>query len=142
MPRQDRTPKELDQLYRQAKAAKGRLEPVWFMNMAYFNNEHWLAWDNRQLYRPVMPKGRITITDNRITPAVRTEIAKITKQQPIFTVVPQSSDEEDANAAELGEQLMRYLWKHLNMHELATKCLEWSRVCCAGFFKTFWDPSL
>jgi hypothetical protein len=66
----------------------------------------------------------------------------MTKNRPVFTISPRTADDEDVNASELGEQLMRYLWKHLHMQELMTKALHWSRICGAGFVKTFWDPTL
>src|SRR5215475_9743341 len=137
----DKTVADLDRLLKDARSARSRLEPVWYMNLAYYQGEQWVAWDGRALYRPPMPRSRITVVDNRIQPAVRTEIAKMTKNRPVFTVTPNSPDEEDANAARLGEQLMRYLWKHLNMQQLSSKALHWSRICCAGFLKTYWDPS-
>lgn len=138
----DSTVEELDNLHRQARTARARLEPVWYLNLAYYMGEQWVAWDGRQLYRPAMPRNRITVVDNRIQPCVRTEIAKMTKSRPIFTVTPKSGDEEDANASELSEQIMRYLWKHLTMQELVMKALHWSRICGAGFLKAFWDKSI
>jgi hypothetical protein len=112
------------------------------MNLAYFSGNQWMAWDGNRLYRPQMRRSQLTIVDNRIGPVVRTEIAKMTKQRPVFTVTPSSSDEQDTNASELGEQLMRYLWKHLFLHELTMKALLWSRITGAGFLKCYWDSSI
>ena len=72
---------DLEQLHRQAKSARGRLEGIWALNYSFYRNEQWLAFDGRQLYRPTMPKSRITIVDNRITPAVRKEIARLTNRR-------------------------------------------------------------
>lgn len=133
---------DLNDLHAKAKAARSKLEPIWYLNLAYYIGEQWIAWDGRGLFKPRLKANRITIVDNRIQPAVRLEIAKLTKAQPVFTVSPRTSDEEDANASELGEQLMRYFWRHLHMNSLMTKALLWSRICGAGFVKTFWDPTL
>lgn len=138
----DGTVKELDDLFGKARQGRRRMDPVWYLNLSYFQGNQWVAWNGNALYRPVLRRDRITYVDNRILPAVRTEVAKLTKTRPVFTVSPTTSDEEDMQAAELGEQLMRYLWKHLNLTELTTKGLLWSRICGAGFFKVFWDPSL
>jgi hypothetical protein len=135
----DRTPKDLEELYRQAKAARSYLEGVWAMNLAYYEGKQWLAWNQNRLYQPAMPKARITIVDNRITGCVRTEIAKMTKNRPVFVVTPRTADEQDTNSARLGEQVMRYMWSHLNMAPVAMKALEWSRICGAGFLKCYWD---
>lgn len=138
----DSTVKDLDQLHTQGRTSRGKLEGTWFLNLSFFYGAQWNAWDGRQLYRPDLRRGRITVTDNRITPIVRTEVAKIQKMQPVWTVTPRTGDEEDANAAELAELLMRFFWKHLHMGEKVTDALLWSRVCCAGFLKPFWDPSV
>lgn len=138
----DSTIADLDELHRKAKSARSKLEPIWYLNLAYFMGEQWIAWDGRGLFRPRLKANRITIVDNRIQPCVRVEIAKMTKKRPVFTVSPRTADEEDANASEMGEQLMLYLWKHLGMYEQSTKALHWSRICGAGFLKTFWDPTL
>lgn len=138
----DSTVDDLDNLHRQARTARARLEPEWYLNLAFYMGEQWVAWDGRALYKPAMPKSRITVVDNRIQPCVRTEIARMTKNRPVFVVSPQSADAEDANASEMGEQVMRYLWKQLNMQEMMSKALHWSRICGAGFVKTFWDGSI
>lgn len=138
----DATAQDLNNLYGQARRARARLEPNWYMNLAFYANEQWLAWDGQGLFRPVVPRHRVTLVDNRIQPIIRKEIARITKARPVFTVVPNSADEEDTNAALLGEEVMRYLWKHLNVQRLRTKALLWSRICGAGFLKCYWDPSI
>ncbi len=111
------------------------------MNLSYYCNVQWIAWDGQQLYRPRMKRSRITIVDNRISPIVRTEVAKILKNHPVFTVTPRTGDDEDVNAAQVGEQILRYSWPHLSMSEHLEEALLWSRICGAGFVKTFWDPA-
>ena len=138
----DSTVGDLNDLYRQARVARAKLEPSWYLSLAYYGNDQWLAWDGRQLFQPRMRKNRITIVDNRIQPVVRKELARMTKNRPVFTVTPNSPDQEDANAAELGEQVMRFLWKHLKLHKMRMKALQWSRICTAGFLKCYWDSTL
>jgi hypothetical protein len=138
----DSTVKDLDKLYGQAKTGRVTLEPVWLLNLSYYVGSQWLAWNGRQLFQPSLRPNRITIVDNRIQGVVRTEIAKMTKTRPTFTVVPGSASDEDVNAANLGEQVMRYLWKHLDAQEITTKALYWSRICAAGFVKCYWDSTV
>lgn len=142
MARKDSTVKDLEELHRQAKSARSRLEGVWYLNLAYYSGNQWVRWDGRNIVTPRLGPSRITFVDNRIQPVVRKELAKMTKNRPIFTVTPNSADEQDTNAAELGEQLMRYFWTHLKMRDLDSKALLWSRICSAAFFKVFWDPSI
>ena len=101
-----------------------------------------MTWAGDRLHKPSLGGNRITVVENRIAGVVRTELAKMTKQRPVFVVTPNSGDEEDANAAELAERVMRYLWRHLKMHEHALGALEWSRICGAGFLKCYWDSTV
>ena len=111
------------------------------------SKDQWVAWSGGagiggQLYRPSLRANRITIVDNRIIGAVRTEVAKMTKNSPVFTVTPQTGDEMDLNASQLGQQLMLHLFTHLKIRELATKGLYWSRITGAGFLKVYWDSTI
>ena len=141
MPKDD-TAQDLNSLYGQARRSRARLEPDWYMNLAFFGNQQWMAWDGHRLFRPPVPRSRVTLVDNRIQPIIRKEIARMTKMRPVFTVTPNSADQEDTNAAILGEELMRYLWKHLNLQRMRSKALLWSRICGAGFLKCYWDPTI
>ena len=87
-------------------------------------------------------RDRITITDNRIQPCVRTEVARLTKHRPVFICTPGTADDSDVAAAELGERVLSYQWTHLQMPDHFYRALEWSRVVCAGFLKVVWDRSL
>src|SRR5581483_3113933 len=133
---------DLDELHKQARAAKRLLEPEWFMDLAFFQNRQWLSWAGDKLHQPQLAGNRITVVENRIAGCVRTELAKMTKNRPVFTVTPNTGDEEDANASELAERVMRYMWRHLKMHEQSLKALEWSRICGAGFLKCYWDSTI
>lgn len=133
---------QLDNLNKQAKAARRRFEPEWFLCQAFFQNRQWVKWSGQGLQQPTLEGNRITVVENRIAGCVRTELAKMTKSRPVFTVTPTTGDEEDQNAAELGERVMRYMWRHLKLHELSLKALEWSRICGAGFLKCYWDSTI
>ena len=133
--------KDLEERLRKAKSAKSRYEAAWFLNLAFYQGEQWVAWDGRSLYRPQLRRDRMMIVDNRIQPAVRTEVAKMTKQRPVFTVTPRTGDQIDVEAAQVAEQILEYEWTHLSMRDKLNRALLWSRVCGSGFLKVTWDPN-
>ena len=135
------TVQELQELVRKGKAARSRFEPDWFLNIAYFSGNQWVFWNRGRLYQPQLEAWRTTFTDNRIIGIVRTEVAKMTKQMPVFTATPTSGDESDINAAQLGERIMEYLWRELDLQRKQRSALQWSRICGAGFWKVYWDSS-
>jgi hypothetical protein len=134
--------KDLEELLKKGKSAKSRYEAAWFLNLAYYQGEQWVAWDGRNLSRPQLRRDRMTIVDNRIQPAVRTEVAKLMKNKPVFTVVPRTGDQEDVEAAYVAEQILEYQWTHLDLSEKLMRALFWSRVCGAGFLKVTWDSTV
>jgi hypothetical protein len=138
----DPVTKDLDDLFKQARSAKRLLEPGWFLDLAFFQGQQWVSWAGDRLHKPVLAGNRITVVENRIAGTVRTELAKMTKNRPVFTCTPNTGEEEDANAAELAERVMRFMWRHLKMHEQSLKALEWSRICSAGFLKCYWDSTI
>jgi len=133
---------ELEDFLKKGKAAKTRFEAAWFLNLAFYQGEQWVAWDGKGLYRPQLRRDRMTIVDNRIQPVIRTEVAKMTKQRPVLTVTPRTGDQEDVEASYVAEQILEYQWDHLSMRDKLMRALLWSRVCGAGFLKVTWDSTV
>lgn len=132
---------ELDELHRQSKKARSRFEPQWFLNVAYYNGDQWVKYDGGRLYEPALEPWRLKPVDNRIQGVVRTEIAKMTKTRPDFAVTPTAADEEDIRAANMGERVLDWLWKELDLTRKMRAGLLWSRICGGGFWKVCWDPT-
>ena len=123
---------DLEDFLKKGKSAKAKYEASWFLNLAYYQGEQWVAWDGRNLYKPQLRRDRMTIVDNRIQPAIRTEVAKMTKQRPVFTVTPRTGDQQDVEAAYLAEQLMEPVGSYFNARQanarfVVVACL-WRRV--------------
>lgn len=135
----DITVQDLDKLLGQARGARSRFEPTWHLNYAYYFGEQWLFWNRGRLDRPRLDPHRVTLTDNRIIGIVRTELAKMTMQKPAWQVVPTTAQDEDLQAALMGEKILQYLWRHLHMRDRLEDVLLWSRITGAGLWKIVWD---
>jgi hypothetical protein len=98
----DSTVQDLDALTQKARAPRQRHEPTWFLNIAYLSGNQWIYWNRGRLYEPKLDPHRVTFTDNRLIGVVRTEVAKMTKQRPVFVCTPTTSAQEDVEAARLG----------------------------------------
>lgn len=133
---------ELRRLYEQARSARRFFEPAWAMNLAFLEGEQWVAYSGGKLNRPVLDADRVTLTENWILPAVRKEVAKLTKHRPTFTCTPRTAADEDMEAAELAEQILEFHWEHLRLPTHFPRALLWSRSVGAGYLKAIWDPSL
>lgn len=133
---------ELNSLVEKGKSQRGRFEPDWYLNLAYYGGEQWVFWSRGRLYRPELEGWRTTFTDNRIIGIVRTEVAKMTKQRPVFVATPTNGDEANIDAAKLTEDVLHHLWRKLDLQRRQRAVLSWSRVCGAGFWKIYWDSSI
>jgi hypothetical protein len=137
----DKTTKELNELYEQARTMRARFEGDWYMNLAYYQGDQWLGWNGSRLYEPKLRSTQLTLVDNRIMPAVRTEVAVLTRQRPTWTVLPPSADDDDETRARLAEKILDAKWRDLKLSKQLLRALEWSRVCSAGFWKIIWDST-
>jgi hypothetical protein len=137
----DVTVQDLDKLLSMARGARSRFEPTWHLNYAYYFGEQWLFWNRGRLDRPRLDPHRVTLTDNRIIGIVRTELAKMTKSKPAWQVVPLTAQDEDLQAALMGEKVLSYMWQHLHMRDRLVDVLLWSRITGAGFWKVVWDSA-
>src|ERR1022692_333757 len=133
---------DLEKLLKQSKAGRNQLLPIWLMNMAFFAGQQWMYYNQGRLMQVPLAAERVKITDNRIVGIVRGEIAKMTKQNPDWQITPTSADDADLHGAEMGEQVIDYLWRHLDLRNQLEEALRWSRIVGAGFWKVTWDNAI
>ncbi len=135
----DSTLQDLQEIHRKAKGVRQRFESDWYLNLAFYSGDQWVYWSQGRIDRPKLDRWRVTLVDNRIIGIVRTEVAKLTKQSPVFVVTPNTGEDADVNAAHLGEQIAEYTWTHLRLHDQLAGVLSWARIASAGFWKVYWD---
>lgn len=132
---------QLRDLLEKARTSRRFFEPVWALNQAFLEGEQWVFHDGARLARPILDEDRVTLTENWILPAVRKEVAKISKQRPSFRCRPRTAGDEDVAAAETAEKIAEYMWGHLALPTHYARALLWSRSLGAGFLKAVWDPT-
>lgn len=131
----------LNKLAEQSRSVRSRYEPQWYLNIAFYLGDQWVFWNRGRIDKPVIPKHRILLTDNRIMPVVLTRLAKKTKTRPIWTCVPNSPSDSDVDGAELATTVIESKWKELCMEQKLFSALMWADICCAGFWKITWDST-
>lgn len=124
---------------RDAKNARAKYEPEMYMNLSFFQGDQWCAWNGQSLYTPRVT-SRYVITDNRIRPAVRREVAKLSKSRPGWATLPRQLDDQAVEDALTAGRLLEWAWDKLGLAPKRREALLWSRICGAGFIKTVWDP--
>ncbi|UTI65612.1 hypothetical protein NBH00_05225 [Paraconexibacter antarcticus] len=141
MPQIDSTVADLDALLLAAESARRPFEPQVFLNLAFYTGDQWVAWDGTQVFEPELEDWRAKVVDNRIQPAVLTEVAKMTKERPNWEVLLNSQADEDISGARFAEMAMKDAWRTFDMARKLRGSVLASRVMTASYWKIWWDSS-
>lgn len=121
---------------------KSDITPIrnqWYINLAFYKGDQYVALLRGKLIRAPQVPGRIRMVINKIRPAVRTEISRLTSQKPQASVVPASSEEEDIQSAEAGKNLWEYIYETKDVPKVFADAAFWVSTCGVGYVKTIWD---
>ena len=117
------------------------LERIWFRNILYYMGEQWFEWVRSGLtFQRVMPNANIpTPVSNIIRDYVRSMKSLVLNKDFVVSIWPNSNDQDDAEAAEMGETFLRWLEaandeSHLDEKE---KEIIWMVICGTSFDRTF-----
>jgi len=117
------------------------LERIWFRNILYYMGEQWFEWVRSGLtFQRVMPNANVpTPVSNIIRDYVRSMKSLILNKDFVVSIWPNSNDQDDAEAAEMGETFLRWLEAandeaHLDEKE---KEIIWMVICGTAFDRTF-----
>src|SRR5436190_9479438 len=140
--RTDSAVSDLDDLIAQSRAVRRAFEPDWILNIAFYLGRQWLAVDpTGRLFQPDIDYPALPV-DNRIKPVVRSDVARMTKQHPVFVATPRTDDEDGIYGALMAERIHEYEWGELGLTRKLRQALLWSRLAAAGFWKVTGDPTL
>src|SRR6266540_75167 len=132
--------------FTKSKNNRWKAERQWYLNLAfYFGKQNITTLDTpggiRQfkLYTPPAPYYKARPVINKIKPAMRVEMAKLTAQKPSAFIVPSSSDDRDMYAANAGEQIWDSLYRSKKVNRIIRRSVFWSCITGNGFIKSWWD---
>lgn len=141
--------KTADDLTRRRKQLQdGRRDDTkdWALNRAFFNNNQWAFYNKingRVESLPSedgeKPRYIVRLVSNQILPGVMAYVAMLTKTKPTIYATPDSSDNSDRKAAEMGERLFEYWWHEMSLEDRLQKALYHSTLS-KGYWKISWDP--
>src|SRR4051794_34150950 len=115
-------------------------EGRWLVNLAMYLDHQWVKVDpSGRLFSVDTGEEMPTLTDNRFMPAVRSDIAKMTKSNLVWVGVPKDRSDEEIQSARLREDVFDHYWQWLQMRRKLRNVLMYQRNCSAGFFKITWD---
>lgn len=134
-----------DALLKEGRMRRRSWEGVWWENIAFYMGDFWVEWDihRRRLVEPVRrPNHRVRMAVNLAQPAIRTELAKLVKNRPIMDVLARSADQEDLNAAKVGDKMLNnYVERKFHMQRVRKQMLNWVLMCGMGGILIDWDDT-
>lgn len=134
-----------DTLLKEGQSRRRHWEGIWWENIATYMGDLWVQWDvhKKRLVEPVRQADhRVRLSINLAQPAVRTELAKLTKNRPIMDVLARSSDQEDLNSAKVGDKMLNnYAERKFKMAKVRKNMLNWVLTCGSGGIFVDWDET-
>lgn len=123
------------------------IERQWYLNYAFYSGRQNVTYirsststNNYRLFVPNVPSWRVRLVINRVRQIIRKELAKTTAQKPIFTVVPETTEEQDIVAARAAEQIFYSAYSHKELQSVITQAAFWRGITGLGYIKVWWDP--
>lgn len=93
---------------------------------------------SRKLVEIPLDRNRKLII-NKLKPYVRTLLAKLTAEVPIYSVIPNTSDDDDVKAARMGSSLVEGLANKLNFDAVMKDLKLWTILCNRAYLHVFWN---
>ena len=131
--------KMIDQKVEQFGDARKATNLMVKANTSYLAGHQNIAVENNTIV-PVPEEYQTSVTMNRILPAVTNDIAVGTKSEPVFDIVPNTTDENDKKTAKLCKPLVKHL-QQVNGKDLKRKAaILWFDLAGISWRKCWVDP--
>lgn len=138
----DSTIAELDQRYEAARQVRRVFENDWTLLLAFGLGHQWVRVDGSgRIFGVGVGDDRVTLTDNRMRPASRTNIARLSKSNPMWQGIPKGRSDEEVQRARIRTDVFEHYWRELEMTRRYRLALWYRDHCGMAFLKTTWDAT-
>lgn len=132
---------------RRNTASRITSEGQWLTNAAYLLGFGNMYYDTSiRIFRPINLPSRqfkgTRVEFNFILPNIQNRLARLTKSAPRYEVKPNSTSDEDREAARLGEYIIAQVWDQQRVNKKRLAMMMSMQQNGFAFFKTSWDPAL
>jgi hypothetical protein len=136
----DSTVEALDRRYQAGRDVRRVFENDWTLQLAFGLGHQWVGVDSSgRLFEVGAPQERVTLTDNRIRPATRTNIARKTKAKPSWSGIPKNRTDEEIQRARIRSDVFDHYWRELELTRRLRLALWYVEHTGKGFWKIVWD---
>ncbi len=134
---------QINKRYEAAKVARRAIDRDIKLNIAFYEGNQWVTYDANfnKVVNWLPPKGKPRVTTNLIMPVVRIEFAKITRNDPAFSVIATTPSQDDVAKARICSRFLEYKWAVDDYATIFKQALLWALVAGTGFVKVYYDPN-
>lgn len=125
-------------------AARRFFERRWLLNLAFLAGRQYTYFHGglHEVKSLAPVKGRIRVTDNQLMGRVRRQIADFIKNDPVMSVVPSTTEDEDIKSARAGDKFLKSFWQSNRMKKKIRQSAGWIFSCGNVFLDHRWDKRL
>ena len=95
--------------------------------------------NSMQLVQTPHKRNRVRTQENLIEPAVRVELARLLRNRPLGTVVPDGMDDEDLEAAQAADDALQHVQRIGEWEEHLEEAVQWAVMAGTSLIGTGWD---
>lgn len=111
----------------------------WKRTLEFLRDQHWQSL--KEYSRDALPDWRRFPLQNFTLAFYNDYLTDYLKSEVRFSAIPASADPEDLDAAEIGEDTLKYLWERLNFDRVRIDLGAWIMACGTGVLRVFWDTN-
>jgi len=129
------------QLLEEQKDVMDPLFLTWTQNLLFLAGLQWWEYDSATgTFRlPNAPKWKERPVRNLILPYFKNIVAKATKNRPVTQCVPGSTDADDIEASQLGDDVLRAKWEELSLSEVMRAAVGWAVTTGNAWLMPYWN---
>ena len=135
-----------DKNLRACQQARLNFEAQWYQNISFYFGRQWIVTTRNPqggfslVEQPASDRWRVRHTVNRILRISRTEVTKLTKEEPQFFCMPKSTEEKDRLAAMAGDAISEFIIRTKYFNRKRLEATFWMVICGTAFIKNWYDP--
>lgn len=109
----------------------------WRRTLEFLRDQHWQSLKDYDV--KALPDWKRFPLQNYTLAFYNDYLTDYLKSEVRFSALPSSPDPKDIDAAELSDQLMKFLWNRLEMDRLKIDLGAWVMSCGTGCVRIFWN---
>jgi len=113
----------------------------WQINLSFLAGRQYVFYNRSAelLQQIMMRKGRLRIVDNKLLPRFQKQVSRMIRNQPIMSVVPSTTEQEDIEAAKIGDKVLKHFWRQNQLRKKIRELSGWIYGCGNGFLDDRWN---